>query len=78
MGVAEPAEEAAHATKVEAVVRVGASAARHARALVVAQPLHVLEEIPELALPVASGHSGQAAAAAAPPQQAAREAERYG
>jgi len=83
VGVAEPAEEPAHAPEVEPVVGVGAGAARHARALVVAQPLHVLEEAPERTLRrLASGHDGKAAAGDdAPPQQqqqTAREAERAG
>jgi len=78
VGVAEPSEETAHAAEVETVVRVCSGASRHARALVVAQPLHVLEEIPEPTLLVASGHCGRAEAAAAPPQYTAREAESDG
>jgi hypothetical protein len=79
VGIAEPTKESAHAPEVESVVGVGAGAARHARALVVAQPLHVIEETPERALRLATGHGGQTAAGDAPPQQqTAREAERGG
>jgi hypothetical protein len=77
VGVAEPAEEPAHASEVEPVVGVGAGAARHARALVVAQPLHVVEETRERTLRLATGHDGQAAAGhdAPPLQQTMWEAE---
>jgi hypothetical protein len=59
--VAEPAEEAAHAAEVEAVVGVGPSATGNAGALVVAEPVHVLQELPELPLLASSsagGHRG--------------------
>lgn len=76
VGVTEAAEEAAHAAEVEAVVGVGPGAARHAGALVVAEPVHVVQELHELPLLASStGHRGYAAAAAPPPQQTARPAE---
>lgn len=46
-------EEEAHAAEVESDVGVGAGAARHARALIVAQPLHALRVTPKLALRLA-------------------------
>ena len=51
VGVTELTDEEAHAADVEAVVGVVAGAAARHRVLIVAQALHVLEEIPGWALP---------------------------
>jgi len=51
VGVTELTDEEAHAADVEAVVGVVAGAAARRRVLIVAQALHVLEEIPGWALP---------------------------